>query len=32
MQKNRAGRDVKQLAGYKVYIPKLLPPTPVPAQ
>jgi len=28
MQKNRAGRYVKQLAGYKAYIPKLLPPTP----
>jgi len=28
MQKNRAGRYVKQLAGYRAYIPKLLPPTP----
>ncbi len=28
MQKNRAGRYVKQLAGYKAYISKLLPPTP----
>ena len=28
MQKNRAGRQVKQLAGYKAYIPELLPPTP----
>ena len=28
MQKNRAGRYVKQLAGYKAYIPELLPPTP----
>jgi len=28
MQKNRAGRYVKQLAGYRTYIPKLLPPTP----
>jgi len=27
MQKNRAGRYVKQLTGYKAYIPKLLPPT-----
>ena len=28
MQKNRAGRYVKQLAGYKAYIPELLPPKP----
>lgn len=28
MEKNRAGRYVKQLAGYKAYIPKLLPPAP----
>lgn len=28
MQKNRAGRYVKQLAGYKAYMPELLPPTP----
>ena len=28
MQKNRAGRYVKQLAGYRAYISKLLPPTP----
>lgn len=28
MQKNRAGRYVKQLSGYKAYIPKFLPPTP----
>jgi Fic family protein len=28
MQKNRAGRYVKQLTGYRAYIPKLLPPTP----
>lgn len=28
MQKNRAGRYVKQLAGYKAYIPELLPPAP----
>jgi len=28
MQKNRTGRYVKQLTGYRAYIPKLLPPTP----
>lgn len=28
MQKNRAGRQIKQLTGYKAYIPKLLPPAP----
>jgi len=28
MQKNRAGRYIKQLTGYGAYIPKLLPPTP----
>ncbi|HAJ32289.1 MAG TPA: cell filamentation protein Fic [Candidatus Atribacteria bacterium] len=28
MQKNRAGRYIKQLTGYKAYIPKLLPPAP----
>jgi len=27
MQKNRAGRYVKQLSGYKAYLPELLPPT-----
>jgi len=28
MEKNRTGRYVKQLTGYRAYIPKLLPPTP----